>query len=217
MTTTQRTNYGVKEIAKLLVNAQNPLIIAGSNAVRSQEGVNLIVELAETLQASVQNMAVEQGKNARAMPTHHPLHASGGGPANADVILALEVEDVWGATNNMLDQQIRTSRPTIKPGTKLINISTKELYTKSNYQDFQRYQEVDLAIAADAEATLPSLIEAVKRLITSDRKQLFRDRGVKLAATHQRSLEQPRCEHQNEQRQCATGLRHRLVSLVQRL
>ena len=31
---------------------------------------------------------------------------------------------------------------------------------KSNYQDFQRYPEVDLAMAADAEATLPALIEA---------------------------------------------------------
>ena len=41
---------------------------------------------------------------------------------------------------------------------------------KGNYQDFQRYTEVDLAIAADAEATLPSLIEAVKRLITDDRR-----------------------------------------------
>src|SRR2546421_2464027 len=121
----------IKEIAKLLVNAQNPMILAGSNAVRSQEGVDLIVQLAETLQASVQNMAVEQGKNARAMPTQHPLHNSGGGVQNADVILALEVEDFWGATNNYTDQQIRSSRPIIKPGTKMISISTKELYTKS--------------------------------------------------------------------------------------
>ena len=34
--------------------------------------------------------------------------------------------------------------------------------------------EVDLAIAADAEATLPSLIEAVKRQITGDRKHALR-------------------------------------------
>ena len=37
-----------------------------------------------------------------------------------------------------------------------------DLNHKSNYQDFGRYAEVDLAIAADAEATLPALIEAVQ-------------------------------------------------------
>ena len=52
---------------------------------------------------------------------------------------------------------------------------------KSNYQDFGRYAEVDLAIAADAEATLPALIEACKRLITPDRKRVFEERGAKLA------------------------------------
>ena len=36
-------------------------------------------------------------------------------------------------------------------------------------------------MAADAEATLPSLIEAVKRLMTDDRKRAFEDRGRKLA------------------------------------
>jgi len=37
-------------------------------------------------------------------------------------------------------------------------------------------------MAADAEATLPALIEAVKRLTTADRKRVFDDRGAKLAA-----------------------------------
>ena len=38
-----------------------------------------------------------------------------------------------------------------------LSITAGDLYLKSNYQDFQRYPEVDIAIAADAEATLPSL------------------------------------------------------------
>jgi len=63
---------------------------------------------------------------------------------------------------------------------------------KSNYQDFQRYTEVDLAIAADTEATLPALLEACKRLITGDRKRAFEDRGKKLAAAQAQSLEQAR-------------------------
>ena len=55
------------------------------------------------------------------------------------------------------------SRPTTKPGAKIITISAIELSHKSNYQDFGRYVEADLAITGDAEATLPELIEAVKR------------------------------------------------------
>ena len=47
-------------------------------------------------------------------------------------------------------------RPITKAGAKLITISSGDLLTKSNYQDFGRYAEVDLAIAADAEATLPA-------------------------------------------------------------
>ena len=45
----------------------------------------------------------------------------------------------------------------------------------------QRYPDLDLAIAADAEATLPPLIEAVKRQMNADRKRAFEDRGNKLA------------------------------------
>ena len=59
---------------------------------------------------------------------------------------------------------------------------------KSNYQDFQRYQEVDMAIAADAEATLPSLIEACKRLITGDRKRVIDERGTAIARAKDRAL-----------------------------
>ena len=36
-------------------------------------------------------------------------------------------------------------------------------------------------MAADSEATLPSLIEACKRLITADRKRALEERGKKLA------------------------------------
>src|SRR6185369_15189037 len=65
----------------------------------------------------------------------------------------------------------------IKPGTKLISISAVELITKSNYQDFQRFQPVDVAMPADAEATLPALIEAVKAAIPNDRKAALAKRG----------------------------------------
>jgi acetolactate synthase-1/2/3 large subunit len=52
--------------------------------------------------------------------------------------------------------------------------------------------EVDLAIAADGEATLPALIEAVKRLVTGDRRRVFEERGAKLDEAHRAAFERAR-------------------------
>src|SRR5262249_15344233 len=42
--------------------------------------------------------------------------------------------------------------------------------------------------------TLPALVEAVKRLVTTDRKNTFQARGTKLAAAHQTALNQARTD-----------------------
>src|SRR5262245_28124876 len=61
---------------------------------------------------------------------------------------------------------------------------------KSNYQDFGRYSESDLVIAGDAEATLPTLIEACKRLIAPDRKRVFEQRGAQYVERSKRIHDQ---------------------------
>ena len=130
-------------------------------------------------------------------PTRHPLNQTERSRAlvgAADVILGLELTDFWGTVHSYRDQLVRTSQSITKPGAKLISITAGDLFLRSNYQDFERYPEVDLAIAADAEATLPSLIEAVKRLITPDRRRALDDRGAKLAAGSRDSLERARTE-----------------------
>src|SRR5258708_17575489 len=106
--------------------------------------------------------------------------------------MALEVTDFWMSTHTMtqVTKMGMESRSIIKPGAKLITIFSGDLAEKSNYQDLGRYAEVDLAIAADAEATLPYLIEACKKLITADRKRAFAARGVKYAEAAKRTREQ---------------------------
>src|SRR2546428_1239776 len=154
----------VAEIAKMLVAAENPLIVAGRSA-RTPNGLNLLVELAELLQAPV--MDRRQRMN---FPTRHPLYGTGN-LAAADIILGLEVPDFWNVTHSQtpLNRMGMEVKPLTKPGAKLITISSLDLLMKSNYQDFGQYNEADIAVAADAEATLPLLIEACKRVITSDR------------------------------------------------
>jgi len=185
----QGDSGSVAEAARLLAAAENPVIIADHTA-RTPAGVMHLIELAETLQAAVVDRWGRMN-----FPTRHPLNQterSGEVIANADVILALEVSDFWGAVHSFRDQLQRSSKPSAKPGAKTISITAGDLFTKSNYQDFQRFLDVDLAMAADAEATLPSLIEAVKLKITDDRKRLYQDRGAKLAAAHQTALERAR-------------------------
>jgi len=101
---------------------------------------------------------------------------------------------LWGSVNSVRDQLHRSSRKLTKADVKVVNISTGELDIKSNYQYFQRYSEVELSLAADAEATLPSLIEACKRLITPDRKRAIEARGKKYADGYAQGLERARTE-----------------------
>ncbi len=185
----QGDSGAVNEAARLLVEAENPVLIA-DRVARTEAGKKYFTELAEFLQASVIDRAGRMN-----FPTRHPLNQSEGSSAflaNADVILGLELGDYWGNINAMRDQLHRSSRSRTKPGVKLISITAQDLFSRSNYQDFQRYPEVDMALAADAEATLPSLIEAVKRLANGDRKRAFQNRGAKLAKAHERSQERLR-------------------------
>ena len=187
----QGDSGSVAEAARLLVAAENPVILLERTA-RTPAGLAATVELAETLQAPVVDLGARMN-----FPTRHPLNQterSRGVIANADVILGLEALNFWGAIHSYSDQLHRSSKPIAKPDAKLISITSSDLYLKSNYQDFQRYTGVDLAMAADAEATLPSLTEAVKKLLTDDRKRMLADRGKKLAAKHEEALRRARDE-----------------------
>jgi thiamine pyrophosphate-dependent acetolactate synthase large subunit-like protein len=164
----------VKEAARLLAKAQNPVIVV-DRAARTENGVRLLVQLAEALQAHVVDMGGRMN-----FPKTHYLSAPIAAVNNADVIIGMELSDFWGVVNSYVDNGehgIGINRSKIKPGTKLISISSVELNTKSNYQDFQRFQSVDISMAADAEATLPALIEAVRSAIPNDGKAAIENRG----------------------------------------
>jgi len=187
----QGDSGAVAEAAKLLVNAQNPVIVA-DRAARTPAGIARLVELAEALQAPV----IDQFGRMN-FPTRHPLsqtESAGSLIANADVILGLELTDFWGTTTAVRDSLHRVARSRIRPGTRLISITASDLYTKSNFQDFQRYPEVDVAMAADAEATLPALTEAVRRLITPERRRALDDRRRRLEQAHGRARDAARAE-----------------------
>jgi len=168
----------LRETAKLLVAAENPVIIA-DRAARTQTGTDLLVQLAELLQVPV----IDQGGRMN-MPNTHYLHQNAQTQnliRNADLVVGLELHDLWAMVNQFIDNGdehghgIRESR--VKPGTKLVTINSSELLTKSNYQDFQRFQVTDIGMTGDVEASLPFLIEAVKSAIPNDKKAAFEKRA----------------------------------------
>jgi thiamine pyrophosphate-dependent acetolactate synthase large subunit-like protein len=58
----------------------------------------------------------------------------------------------------------------IKPTTTTIHINSMYLQGEGNYQDQQRFYNPTMPIAGDAEASLPYLIEAINRAVSSERK-----------------------------------------------
>ena len=177
----QGDSNAVKEAARLLVNAENPLITIGKVA-RTPKGWDSMIELAELLQAPV---FVGTYGSWQDFPNRHKLNGRGGAGYRPDVTLGLELNDMSAAA--------RTARTS---GGKTISICAEYLSQGRNIHDYGNYSDVDVAIAADAEATLPSLIEELRRLITPEKRRTFDARGARIAAAHReertRQVEQAR-------------------------
>jgi len=186
VTPPQADSGAIAVAAKMLVEAQNPIIICDRLA-RTPAGMASLVELAETLQCGVIDNAGRMN-----FPSRHPLNQSfrRGIIGQSDVILAIEMNDLWGTLTHFSDRIVRQSRPATKPDAKIITLGVRDLYLKSNYQDFGRWQDVDLDLAGDGEASLPVLTEAVRRLVDNSRKDAFAARGQKLAKLHQAMVDQ---------------------------
>ncbi|MFM0041332.1 thiamine pyrophosphate-binding protein [Paraburkholderia metrosideri] len=153
-----------------LAGASSP-VIAVDRAIRTPEGMRKLITLAETLNAPVIDLLARMN-----FPTNHYLNQSGLQRtliAQADVILALEVGDLWGVTGTVKDLIGRPWSHTARPGVKVISITTSYLYGKSNMQDAQRYASADLPIAADAETSLPGLLAQIDASMTKERRSVI--------------------------------------------
>lgn len=156
----------VREVARMLVAADRPLI-QPQKVARTPRGWDLMIELAELLQAPVSVGAFGSWQD---FPSWHPLNGTGGADYSPDVILGLEEKDMTAA---------------VRSGARTINICADALHQGRNITEFGPWAEVDLLMAADAETTLPLLIEEIKRALTPARRRAIEARGVKIAAVHE--------------------------------
>jgi acetolactate synthase-1/2/3 large subunit len=150
-----------------------------------------LVQFAEAIQAPVIDL-----QNRMNMPTTHYLCQSARGGAllaQSDCIISFEPVDLYGQLNKMTDQLERHTGMKTKAGAKVICVSTHELMIKANYQDFQRYNPTDLYITADAEATMPFLVEAVMKE-AGERRSALDARGQKLKEAYKGIADRARAE-----------------------
>jgi acetolactate synthase I/II/III large subunit len=146
--------------ARMLAAARYPVIVA-DRTVSSQAGMDHIAELAELIGAAVLN-----GPARICLPTGHPLNLTGmrlSVVPKADVVLFLGVDDMWEVLFSVADTVTRPTRRIAKLNLKTVAVSIDEYDARGNIQDQMHAFNVDLPITGDPEASLPYLIEAVKR------------------------------------------------------
>jgi acetolactate synthase I/II/III large subunit len=93
----QGDSGAVKEAARLLARAERPVIVV-DRAARTPNGITLLVELAEILQAPVVDLGGRMN-----FPRSHYLSQPTGTIAQADVIIGMELSDFWGVVNSFID------------------------------------------------------------------------------------------------------------------
>jgi thiamine pyrophosphate-dependent acetolactate synthase large subunit-like protein len=164
----------IREVAKMLVAAKNPVIVV-DRGTRTQNGVLKLVELAEALQAPVIDRLGRMN-----FPTNHYLNGAMPMVAEADLVLGLDLGDLFSIVNSLEESIDRETHRRIKPDCKVITIDSQLLVGAGNYQDKQRFFQADLPIAGDSEATLPYLVEAVKSEMSTARRNENPQREARL-------------------------------------
>jgi acetolactate synthase I/II/III large subunit len=165
----------VGEIAKALVNAQNPRIAVGR--LRTPEGVKRAVELAELVGASTSTSATN---GPMSFPQRHPL-CGPGADTNYDYTLGLETGGAQASISGPPLAQTAAVRDTANIGFGGTVAGQGRGGGRGGRGGGRGGRGGNAAppIEADAEASLPLLIEEVKRQLTGDHKSRIQDRIAK--------------------------------------
>jgi len=146
--------------------------VQAGRAVRTPEGLQRMVELAELLQMPVVTSADRVN-----FPSRHPLAGAGAGAP--DLVLMLEVTGGGAAAG-----------PANAPPPRRISLAAAELLPTANFNVLGSPPQADVLVTGDPEATLPALVEEVRRLVTPDRRASFEARGRTHADANRQAREQ---------------------------
>ncbi len=186
---------GLETAAEWLSESRRPVILADTVG-RSVAGATALKSLAERLDAPVVDLGTRFN-----FPSEHPLEATERREEllrEADVILAVDVVDLWGA----LQANAARHRPAgFAPSAdaRLISLSVSELLVRSWTSDFQRMQPVDLNLVGDSALALPALATLV-----SSSGAAAEERRARAAAVAEEGRRR-RAEWETRARSTATG------------
>jgi thiamine pyrophosphate-dependent acetolactate synthase large subunit-like protein len=158
-----------REIAKGLVEARNPRIAVGR--LRTPDGVKLAVELAEMVGASTSTAATN---GPMSFPQRHHL-CGPGADTSYDYTLGLEVP---GAQASITGKNLAAIKPQRDPA----DIGFAGLDGRA--RGGRGAASPGNVLEADAEASLPLIIEEAKRLLTGDKKTVAQERAAKHASAN---------------------------------
>jgi thiamine pyrophosphate-dependent acetolactate synthase large subunit-like protein len=156
----QAPEEGFEKTIRWLLEAKKPVILADWVG-RREAGFKALGELAELVGAPVLDQFGRFN-----FPVQHPLNLSGQSEKvipQADLILALDVPDLEGATARRAQERgNRRATPLIGANAKIINVSLDDLLVRAWATDFNKLREADLMITADTSVFLPELVRRLK-------------------------------------------------------
>jgi acetolactate synthase-1/2/3 large subunit len=191
----------VEEAAKLLVEAENPLIIT-SRVGSKPRAVKLLVELSESLAIPV----IESWRSRMNFPTNHPLHLG------YDVVPFLKTAD----TILIIDCDIPWIPKRIKPqdSARIIQIDVEP--ANLNYPLWG--YPISLPIASDPVLALPMLTSLVKKMTKNDnisKKVAERFSRIKEEHNRQRTIWKDQADKARKQKPISfTWLSHEINSIL---
>jgi acetolactate synthase-1/2/3 large subunit len=150
----------LEEVVRRLLGAKNPVIIAGMVGRKAGTWKSLVL-FAETLGIRV----IDQGVRFN-MPTTHPLTVAGAEKeilAEADVVLALDVIDLYWAIHRLGEKHERL----LDPNARLIQIGMEDFTVKS-WSEARRLVATDFSLVADTAVALPEMTKMAARHLTAD-------------------------------------------------
>ena len=166
-----------REIAKGLLDAQNPRIAVGR--LRTPQGVKSAVELAELVGASTSTTATN---GPMSFPQRHPL-CGPGASTSYDYTLGLETP---GAQVSLIGPGLATllSRDSANIGFGGITPAAGGRAGRGGAPA----ANANPPIQVDAETSLPAIIDEVKRQITADKRRGIEERKAKHAEANQKAF-----------------------------
>lgn len=171
----------LRELARLLIAAERPVIIPGY-AGRDDQAFGLLVELAELLGAGVID-----SHHRLNFPNRHSCNAEGTTALqNADLVVFVDVKDMELPTKTT-DYATREIRSNIPENAVVVDLGFNHVGLSSWTHDFASLEEVDHQVTADTAVALPQLVEIVRTTTkeeSTDRREERTRRKEYLARMH---------------------------------